>query len=458
MKTQFLFPVALAALCAAPPVVAEPADKPAPAVELEPVDAESYWRLSVGFRAAPGIKTAAAVDARAAAVRAGMPAPGRSRTTSARSGGFVSTTTGTTEDDAKAALGPGYTGGRYEFDGGYIDPDDGAGIEGETQNWHIDDASALQDGVIVLESRPFSSRTTTKSRSTRTVSETAVEASFADSLRDRDSETAPGVELRLDRTVWENADFGVDVGFGYVWYDEIDCFSLAGRACTATRTVSTTTETTDFTGLSSDSGTVSLTLSAPEFADVDDIRNADGSIGGGYVVGGELPDGYRIPVLTISPDRFGTGTKRMPSLVGAYLSREGSSSKKTTATVLDVRSEGTLSLQELRLGARPFWKATRWLSLRGDAGLLAVYSELETDTRLSVDGAPVAEIRKDDDDWTFGGYAGLSLTAAATDRLELSVGVEARFPHKKLRFDDGVVSGKVDLAEWSAFASVGWRF
>ncbi len=148
----------------------------------------------------------------------------------------------------------------------------------------------------------------------------------------------------------------------------------------------------------------------------------------------------------------------MPSLVGAYLSRDGSSSKKTTATVLDVRSEGTLSLQELRLGVRPFWKATRWLSLRGDAGLLAVYSELETDTRLSVDGAPVAEIRKDDDDWTLGGYAGLSLAAAATDRLELSVGAEARFPHKSIRFDDGVVSGRVDLAEWSAFAAVALRF
>ena len=77
---------------------------------------------------------------------------------------------------------------------------------------------------------------------------------------------------------------------------------------------------------------------------------------------------------------------------------------------------------------------------------------------LSVNGAPVRTIRKDDDDWTFGGYAGLSFAVAAGDRLELAVGAEARFPHKSVRFDDGVVSGRVGLAEWSAFAAVALRF
>ena len=71
-----------------------------------------------------------------------------------------------------------------------------------------------------------------------------------------------------------------------------------------------------------------------------------------------------------------------------------------------------------------------------------------------------------------GGYAGnldastlprprtplFSNAAAAIDRLELSVGAEARFPHKAPRFDDDIVSGRVSLAEWSAFAAVGWRF
>lgn len=455
MKTTALLPIALAALCAGPLEAAEPAD------EIEPVAPEpGAWRLSVGVRAAPGIKTSATVDARAAAVRAGLPAAGRTqRTVSVAPGKTVSTTEGTTEDDARAALGPGYTGeGRYEFDGGYIDPDDGAGIEGETQNWHIDDASAVQDGVIVLASQSFASRTTARARSTRTETASTVETSFAEAPRDGNDDTAPGVELRLDRTLWEDADFGLDLGIGYAWYDDVDCFSVAGRACTVTRTESTTTETIDFTGLSSDSGTVSWTLSAPEFSDLDEIRNEDGSLGGGYVVGGALPDGWKIPVLSLDPDRFGTFTKHGPSLVGAYLSRSGSSSRKSTTSTLDVRSDGTLSLQELRLGVSPFWKATERLTLRAGLGLLGTYSEIETETRLLVDGVPAASFRKSEDDWTLGGYAGLALGAAITESVELSVGAEARFPRKKLRFDDGVVSGSVRLAGWSAFAGVSLRF
>ena len=108
---------------------------------------------------------------------------------------------------------------------------------------------------------------------------------------------------------------------------------------------------------------------------------------------------------------------------------------------------------------RPFWKAAERLTLRADLGLLGTYSELETETVLSVDGAPASVvIRRDDDDWTFGGYAGLELSAALTEALELSVGGELRFPHRSLRFDDGVVSGKAELAKWSVSAALGFRF
>ena len=185
-----------------------------------------------------------------------------------------------------------------------------------------------------------------------------------------------------------------------------------------------------------------------------------------------LPAGWKMPVLTVfdgNGSRFSTRTERNPteisSVSSSTVSESGAvgpartaSASRTTRRTVDVRSEGTLSLQELRFGARPFWKATPWLAVRADLGLLATYSEIETTTRLSVDGAPARTIRKDDDDWTLGGYAGLALDVAATDELVFSVGAEARFPHERLHFDDGVVSGSVALAEWSAFASVGWRF
>lgn len=461
MKKQLLPPTALAALCAAMAALAGPASSwTDPPLDLETANpGPGPWRISAGVRAAPGIKVSAAVDARAAAARAGMPAAGRSKAVSLSPGDFASTSDGTTEADARAKLGPGYTGdGRYEFAGGYIDPNDGAGIDGETQNWHIDDASALQDGVIVLESQPFGRRTTTRSQTTRTETTTTVGMDFAEALRDDADETARGVELRLDRTVWEGARFGIDLGIGCAWYDDVDAFSVRGRACTATRTVARTTETTEFNAVSFENGTVSHTLDAPEFTNPDDIRNADGSIGGGYVVGGNLPNGYKTPVLTVTPDRFGTTVNHGPTLVGAWLAMNQSSSRDTTRHTLDVRSDGTLSMQELRLGVNPYWKACERMTLRADLGLLGTHSEIETRTRLLVDGAPAASFGKEEDDWTLGGYSGLSLGAALTSRLELSLGGELRFPHKSVRFDDGVVSGKIELAKWSTFAALSLKF
>jgi hypothetical protein len=35
---------------------------------------------------------------------------------------------------------------------------------------------------------------------------------------------------------------------------------------------------------------------------------------------------------------------------------------------------------------------------------------------------------------------------------------ELRFPHRSLRFDDGIVSGKAELAKWSVSAALGFRF
>ena len=490
MKTLPLLLLPLAAMAA------EPA---APAVRLEPVDHAPAWRFSIGFRAAPGIKTSAAVDARAAAAAAGavLRPSGHGGSSSSGAGASVSvktenlgsTTEGTTEADAleAAAFSPDRT--RWDFDNGYVDLDDGAEPlrEGETQNWHFDSADDFVDGAVRART-PFATTTTSRTRTTKTEttgssstkSSVSLREEWGEDLRGSSDETACGFELRLDRTVWENEDFGLDVGAGYAWYDDVDAFSVRGRAYSAVATERRTTTTTpsgsrvtttDTTRVEHESGTVVTALEQREFTEPAMYTNADGSMGGAVRdplgVADDTTD--PIPPLTVSEDRFSTSVKRDPTEVssssstsvsesGAVGGATSTTSSRTTRRTVDVRSEGSLSLQELRLGARPFWKATPWLAVRADLGLLATYSEIETSTRISVDGAPAAAIRRDDDDWTLGGYAGLSLAAAATDRLELSLGAEARFPHKKLRFDDGVVSGSVELAEWSAFASVGWRF
>ena len=466
------------------PLAAMAAEPAAPAVELEPVDHDPAWRVSAGFRAAPGIKTSAAVDARAAAAAAGgtlrgFPGVGSSSgaSTSVKTEVLESSSTGLTEADARKEAGWSEGRKRWDFDNGYVDLDDGANREGETQNWHFDSADDFVDGAVRART-PYSGTTTTRTRTTKTetfgASSVSLHEEWGEGLRGSSDETACGVELRLDRTVWENADFGLDAGVGYAWYGDVDAFSVRGRAYSAVATERRTASgsrvtTTDTTTKTDESGTVVTSLSQPEFTDPADYANDDGSMGGGVadVYDPQLPAGYRMPVLTVTQDRFSTSVERGPtasesssstSVSASGAAGAGRSSSRTTRRAVDVRSEGTLSLQELRVGVRPFWKAAPRLALRGDVGLLAVYSELETDTRLTVDGVQTAAIRKDDDDWTLGGYAGAALDFAATDSLTFTLGAEARFPHKKLRFDDGVVSGSVELAEWSAFVSVGWRF
>ena len=481
------------------PLAAMAAEPAAPAVRLEPVDHDPAWRLSAGFRAAPGIKTSAAVDARAAATAAGAvlrpsghggsSSSGAGTSVSVKTEDLGSTTEGTTEADAleAAAFSPDRT--RWDFDNGYVDLDDGAEPlrEGETQNWHFDSADDFVDGAVRART-PFATTTTSRTRTTKTEttgssstkSSVSLREEWGENLRGSSDETAYGFELRLDRTVWEDADWGVDIGVGYAWYDDVDAFSVRGRAYSAVATERRTTTTapsgsrvttTDTTTVEHESGTVVTSIAQPEFQEPADYVNDDGSMGGAVedVYEPVLSDGVRAPVLTVSKDRFSTSVERDPAEVssssstsvsesGAIGSPRTTSSSRTTRRTVDVRSEGTLSLQELRLGVSPFWKANPRLAVRADLGLLATYSEIETTTRLSVDGAPARTIRTDDDDWTIGGYAGAALDLAATDALTLSFGAEARFPHKSLRFDDGVVSGRVDLAEWSAFAAVAWRF
>ena len=441
------------------PFAATAAEPVAPAVELEPVDHDPAWRSSAGFRAAPGIKASASVDARAAATAAGAVLRPSGGSSSGKAEVLGTTTEGTTAAEAQKEAGWSEGKTRWDFDNGFIDMNDGAGadgegIEGETQNWHFDSAEDFVDGAIQART-PFSRTTTTR---TRRSAGTSVREEWGEDLRVSSDETACGFELRLDRTVWENADFGLDVGVGYAWYDDVDAFSVRGRAYDATAASVSAGETVTTT---EESGTVVTSLAQPEFEEPADYTNSDGSMGGAVEDPFVVSDGTTepIPILTVSKDRFSSSVEKTESRTTTKTTGGGGrSSSRTTRRTVDVRSEGTLSLQELRLGMRPFWKATSRLSLRADLGLLATYSEIETTTRLSVDGAPAAAIRRDDDDWTLGGYAGASLDLAATDSLTLSVGAEARFPHKSIRFDDGVVSGKADLAEWSAFAALGWRF
>ena len=295
------------------------------------------------------------------------------------------------------------------------------------------------------------------------------------------SDDSVGLDIQVGRLLYEDESFGVEVNAGYTLYKDVDCFKVGGRVYTGrstasrgsvetTVTTTTQTESTETTTTTTESGAIATVLQEPELTDLDDIRNPDGSIGGASFDGLPVQPGWTTAFLTVTPDRFSTvdrpnettastettTTEEAPTTTTSTSRSPGASVSRTRT--IDVQSEGELSLQELRLGVSPYWKAADWLQIRADLGILGIYSEVETRTTIFADGTPYWSSRHENDDWTMQGYAGLSLAVLPADWLEIAAGAEARFPKRRIHFDDGIVSGSTELSAWDAFVSVGVRF
>lgn len=476
--------------------------------ELEPVDRDpGGWRISVGVRTAPGVKTKAGVDGAAAVSAAGRVKSASVGGVSAKGGTSESTSVSETTKDggstssgtkAEAEAASGYTGAaRYEFDNGYIDRDASGSTE-KTWNWQFKDESAFDgDTFTVSGEKAYVSKTVSKSsteKTTKTVttetkaSDGAAHATFRETFGDNPADSSdkdlPGFDVQIGRLLWEDANFGVELNAGWTIYDDVDCFKAGGRVYTGrasasrgsvetTTTTKTRTDATETTTTKTESGSIATVMSQPEFSGitVDDIRNPDGTIGGGSYDGNPVQAGWPMPLmLTISEDRFSMVDRPGESSTSTETSTTEGTPKTTTSTsrspgasvsrtrTVDVYSRGELSLQELRLGATPFWKAADWLQVRANVGLLGSYAEVETRTSIHADGAQLSSSTHTDDEWNLQGYAGLSLAVIPVDWLEIAAGAEARFPSRKIRFDDGIVSGSTELAKWDAFVAVGIRF
>jgi hypothetical protein len=374
---------------------------------------------------------------------------------------------GTSAEDAKALSG--YTGDTvYEFENGYINLDDGVGISGETQNWNFDDASAFDvNSQAILGKRSYSQTIVSYSqKEIVTVTETG-DASFnaiAPDIIDSASEAAQGIELRIGRTIYEKGRFGLDIDLGYTYFDDIDAFSIGGGLASASAprirtTKVTTTETADRTYKS---GVVNTVISQPEFTDIADIQNSDGTIGGAYHINGSLTQGYQIPVLTVTEDRFSILTVEDPTLTSTV---ESSPEETISSSIIskggkavDVKSEGTLSLQEFRFGIQPNWMATKWLKVSLDAGIVATYSELDVTTAINVGGSRYATFDESENNWTIAGFLGLGVALSITEHIDFVAGYEARIPTRDVDFDCGYVSGSVDMPKWSGSVGIAIRW
>ena len=419
--------------------------------------ASTAWRVSVGVRTAPSIKTKASLDIPAAIGRAGrLSSFGKSSsslTTSTTAGSGTSSGSGRTKEEALAAAAQ-QSDGSYEFDNGFIKPDS-AGYAGETWNWHFNSADAYSDGTIsgttAFGTGDGSSSTTTKRETRTSFSETT-----APDFLDSSDETATGFELELARELWSNDAFAVDLTIGWTYYDDVDVFQMAGRAYTGRASSRTSSEKSTTT--SGSSGMITTTFEVGGAFDLDYSTNPDGSIGGASFDGIPTQEGWGTPLLVYNPDTVSTTvTETGSGEGGTTTSRSAGKSKSRTRTV-DVRSEGELSLQEIRLGLSPYWKVTEWLDVRANLGALFSYAEIETRTRIYADGAETWRSSHTDDDWKVQVYAGLALAVKPKDWLEVSAGVDTRFPNRSVAFNDGIVSGSVELPKWDAFVAIGVRF
>ena len=445
----------LAALAASIPAFAsgETPDTRQPERLEEP---DSGWRIGVGLRAAPSVKTKARIDSAKVIGAVGRVVPfGKSSvsTTTETTAGADTSSDGNgsrSEEEAVAAAAQ-RPDGSWEFDNGFIRPDS-AGVEGETWNWHFDSAEAFSDGVLVGRTE-YSAGDGSATITTRTETRTSVSEKVMPDKSISSDDTAHGFEVQLSRTLLGDDTVGVDCSLGWTIYDDVDIFKTGARVYEGRATSRTSTETTV-----SSSGFVETSFSVGESFDLDYATNPDGSIGGASYDGLPSQPGWNTPLLEYDPASVTTTVSENGAEEDGKTTTHSGGSSKTRTRVIDVRSSGELSLQELRLGLSPFWKATDQLRLRVDAGVLGTYAEIETRSAILVNGAVASSTTHTDDDWKLQGYAGLSVAYMAMESLELSAGAEVRFPRRRVRFDDGCVSGSTELAKWDAFVAISIRF
>ena len=397
-------------------VLAEgPADAPAE---------HGKWRVSGGVRYAPGVKSRGSLDSGTALDRMGVQ-PSRS---------VRKSLPGDVKSRAEAEASSGYNdSGRYDFDNGYIDMNDGAGIPGQTTNWRFDDTSAFDGANATI---------TGEKRYGSVTRETTVTAEGAGVLSGSSDEDGLGFYLQAERELWASGRFGLGLSLGYAFYRDIDGFEFSGPVGRRVETIKTTEEggvvRTSFLQPDLDSDSLEDLLADP--------NDPTGPIGGGSPdIEGSI-SGY-LPILNVTAGDIATSTVEEAP-------RHSTSHRAGGASSYSASVSSEISLQEFRLGLTPWCQLCDRVRLVGGLGALVSYSELEVKTSLFSNGARIYSDSSTEDDWDVSCYVGLSVAVELTDWLELSVGAEGVFPSRNIHYDDGLVRGEAELSDWGAHAGV----
>lgn len=480
MKDKFY--LTMAALCATATmaIAAESAEAP-----LEERSSAPRWRISAGARFAPGVKATSRISSQAVTDAAGrLRGAAAQRSGSIPAGAQSSTTerTAASSTDESSETLPVTPTSRFEFDNGFIDMADDAGIPGETSNWHFDSADVFDEasGTITVSSAP-SATTSRESATTRRKGETADAAATRTALAEQlhsdvtssHDFDAWGGDFEIGYDFFVGGQFTLGMGLGATFYRNEDAIRAAGRCYSATavtkrektsghyeETTSMTRETTETTKETTTFADANLAYSGA----LADVSNDDGSIGAGTADGYTNPYGGNNPVLTFGDGSIARTTERSSSTettvtrTGGFVKDGTSMSATRRSRTIDVLAEGDVKTQEIRLALQPTWRATDWLELRGSFGAAATRVTVDADATMLVDGARCGMLSGDDDGWIVTGLCGLDAVVSPIDRLSFFVGVDLRIGNNKFDYEAGFVKGEVELARATYRAGIAIRF
>jgi hypothetical protein len=284
--------------------------------------------------------------------------------------------------------------------GAYIDPNDAAGVSGETWNWHVP-AGQLNGGTMSF-ANSYAEQSTVYA---------------VNGGRDKDDGYSVGASFGLDRTVWKLGDFGVDVGFNFAFFIKDNWFKGHSGGYTRTDTYKSGTYYTDV-----DLGNAAV-LADPW------TQNPDGSYGAGTYDG---PG----PVLNL-------GEVSVAHRWGAEQSR----TETTAYGPFSIR--GDLQMYEFQFAIKPYYELTEWFMLRGTLGVGFDYRNL--DVRVSGLGG---NSERDWDCYMICGLGGMFHWES------ICIGVD----YLRKVFDDDMdvdtryVNGSISNAKWILRAYVGYEF
>ncbi len=309
------------------------------------------------------------------------------------------------------AAGTGAGTGRVEFDNGFINFNDHADEAGKTCNWGAD-ASALNGNTLTF-STAYTDQSVQEMSSTFTGGES--------------DEWTSGVSLEFARTLWQDDNFGLDLSFGFSWFDDVDILKSSGSIYQ--RTVTT------------ENGTIDSSITTKFDSSEPGLDNGDGTIGKGY----DYTAGYNGPgaVIEVPSFSFTKGPDGLPII---------------NTTDLWMSAHGEMSMLEAQLALEPYVCVWDRLYLRGKVGLAMIATNVSIKGEVAENGNTIWRGSDREHDITFAGVLGLSAAYYFTDNFFVQCGAEVLLGANDVDIDNEFVKGEVGVGDFGCGIAIGFTF